>query len=465
MKLFDWIRPPAAAAPPISQARAAGLSTRRKQGHVTPRARPSWWGLTLPLNGVLYGDDAMWSLLEEMRRSVPLVDRSLSVLAQLVGEIEVDAAPEVKTELENWMRTVRVNQSQQGLTSWLRGQLESMLLYGKGVGELVPTRDLRDVYALTNLDPRSVLFRVTDDPLVFEIVQRQRTIAEWLTLPPATTLVSLHGAHTDRPHGVSIFRSCPFVIKAMRTIENATAQLWERIGCPPFHINVQLDEKMDDPEGAIATEAVDALKTAWDSVMGTARDPESGTVADYFTAGNVTVSVCGSESPVLSMTEPFRTFAEQIIGCTGLPSWFLGMHWSATERLAGHQVKMLLSQLEALRRQVMPEVERLVATRQALAGKSTAYRLCWDALNLQDALEQAQAVATEEAATAAKIKNVAALWQLGFITQQQAADRLEMGLGRVKKALATPPPLPMLGGGASDSAPQGSLPSVPEPNR
>jgi hypothetical protein len=461
MGLFDWIRPNPAPIP-VSAARATGSATRRKQGHQTPAARPNWWRQTLPLNGVLYGDDSAWSLLEEMRRSVPLVDRSVSVLAQLVGEICVEAEPAVKKELSAWMETVKVNQAQQGLTSWIRGQMESMLLYGKGAGELVPTRDLRDVYALTNLDPRSVLFKVTDDPLVLQAVQRTAFLSELRPLPPETTLISLHGAQTDRPHGVSIFRSCPFVIKAMRTIENATAQLWERVGCPPFHINVELDPAMDDPEGEIATEVLGTLKTEWDAVMGTARDPESGTVADYFSAGKVKVSVLGAEGLALEMTEPFRTFAEQVIGCTGLPSWFLGMHWSATERLAGHQVKMLLSQLSALRRQIMPEIERLIATRQQLAGKSSAYRLTWQALNLQDALEQAQAAVTEESAVAAKIKNVAALWQMGFITQQQAADRLEMGLGRVKKSLSAPPPLPMLGAGQGQE-PQGTTPAVPAP--
>jgi hypothetical protein len=446
VKLPGWFKRSGATTPGVVvQQRAASSTPMRTGNHVNPHARPSWWRAALPLNGVLYGDDALWSLLEEMRRSVPLVDRSVSVLAQLVGEIRVKASPGVKNDLERWMETVKVNQAQQGLTGFLRGHLESMLLYGKGVGEMVPTRDRRDIYALTNLDARSVLFKVTDDPLKFDIIQRQRVSTEFLELPEAVTLISLLGGHVDRPHGVSIFRACPFVIKAMRTIENATAQLWERVGAPPFHINVELDPAMDDPEGTIAAEVLASLKSEWDKVMGTARDPESGTVADYFTAGKVTVRVAGAEGPALSITEPFRTFAEQVICCTGLPSWFLGMHWSATERLAGHQVKMLLTQIEALRRQVMPEVQRIVATRQMLAGKTGRYTLEWESVNLQDALEQATAESVSESARSRRILNCATLWSLGYVSQQRAADMTEEGLGAVARAMETPPPLPGLG--------------------
>lgn len=446
MGLLDRFRPKPALKPPQAAALRAASSTPMRTGaHANPHARPTWWRSALPLNGVLYGDDALWSLLEEMRRSVPLVDRSVSVLAQLVGEIKVKASPGVKNELEHWMETVQVNQEQQGLTSWIRGQLESMLLYGKGAGEMVPTRDRRDLYALTNLDARSVLFRVTDDPLKFDIIQRQRVNTDFLLLPRSVTLVSLLGAHVDRPHGVSVFRSCPFVIKAIRTIENATAQLWERVGAPPFHINVELDDGMDDPEGTVATEVLSSLKGEWNNVMGAARDPESGTVADYFTAGKVTVKVCGAEGPVLSIVEPFRCFAEQVICCTGLPSWFLGMHWSATERLAGHQVKMLLTQIAALRRQVMPEVARIVATRQMLAGKTGRYTLEWESVNLQDALEQATADSVAESARSRRILNCATLWSLGYIDQQRAAQMTEEGLGAVARPMDTPPPLPGLG--------------------
>jgi hypothetical protein len=356
----------------------------------------------------------------------------------------VEASSGIKADLDHWLTHVRVNQQQRGLNSWLEGHFDAMLMYGKGVGEMVPNRARTELYALTNLDPRSILFRVTEDPLVLEILQRQRHAAELVKLSPHAVVVSLNGGHVDRPHGVPLFRSIPFVAKAARTIENATAQVWERMGAPPFHVNWEPDEGFADPQGTLAAEVLADLKRSWDSVMA-AKDTETATVTDMLTSGKVTITVIGAEGTPLSIAEPFRTFAEQMICLTGIPSWLLGMHWSTTERLASQQAELILANIQAIRRSVMPQVEQIVETRQRLAGKSSRYKLGWSKISLHDLTEQARGKAWEEQARQRAIANAVAMWHMGWINQLQAGQIVDPTLTKVERPLAVPPMLPNAG--------------------
>jgi hypothetical protein len=444
MSWLDWFKTRGGAPTLNAEARASIALTGAPRARGMIGGRPGWWREAGPQNGILYPDDALNALLEELRRTVPIVDRGVGVLVQLCGGVEVEASSGVRAELSEWLARVRVNQQQRGFQSWLEGHLDGMLMYGKGVGEMVPTRGRTDLHALTNLDPRSILFKVTDDPLALEVLQRQRHQAAPVRLNPATMAISLNGGHVDRPHGVSIFRSIPFVAKAARTIENATAQVWERMGAPPFHINWEPDESFPDPQGTLAGEVLADLKRSWDRVM-TARDPEAGGITDMLTSGKVTIRVMGAEGTPLSITEPFRAFAEQMVCLTGLPAWLLGMHWSSTERLAAQQAELIVTQIEAIRRSVMPQVEQIVETRQRLAGKSGRYKLKWTPITLHDRTEQARARAWEAQAAQREIANAVRLWHLGLINQQQAARRIDPSLTAVDRPLSVPPLLPEAG--------------------
>jgi hypothetical protein len=381
------------------------------------------------------------SLMEEFRRTTPLIDVGTGLRASLVGCPVAEGDKGVADELNRWMEKVPVNQQQVGLGQWLKGHADGMLTYGKGVSELVPNAGRTELVALVNIDPRSVVFKITDNPLVLLPRQRQRQSLQLLELDAAKIVFSHNGAHVDRPHGVSIYRSCPFVLRALRTIENATAQAWERMGCPPFHINVALDPEMADPQGTLASEILSDLKDAWDSVMGTARELSTGQVADYFTAGDVKAGILGAEGTPLSLTEPFRAFNEQVIAATRLPSWMFGFHWASTERLAGQQAEMAMAALEDDRRCLMPAIERIIDTRQRLAGRKGRYQLKWPPINLHDMLQHAQAEMTGELALRQRVERIRLLWAMGYIDQRKASELTDATLGPIARPLTEPPPI------------------------
>jgi hypothetical protein len=395
----------------------------------------------MPASGLLYPDDTLHSFLEELRRTVPVVDRALQALTQLCGHLTFEGSESARKDVERWAHTVKVNQQQRGLHAWMEGHIDAMLMYGKGVGELVPTRARNDVYALVNVDPRSVIYKVTDDPLVLAPFQRQRLLGELVPLHAETLLVSINGGHVDRPHGIPLFRSVPFVARACRTIENATAQVWQRVGAPPFHINWEPDEGFTDPNGTLAAEVLSELKANWDTVMD-AKKVDTASVVDFLTSGTVTVSVIGQDGTPLNMQEPFRLFLEQIIALTGLPSWFLGMHWSTTERLAQQQVELIIANIEAVRRQFTPQLEQVLETRLQLVGKKGRVRLKWSPITLHDMTEQARAWAWREQARQRTINNAAVMWQLGWIDQLAAAQQVDPEIKQVDRSLVSPPIIP-----------------------
>jgi hypothetical protein len=424
------------------------LNTRTPE-HLVPAAkaavgRPGWWRPEgQGALGVLYPDEALDGLLAEMRRTVPVLDRAITVLVQLAGEPQFTASPGVQAELEAWARGVRVNQTGVGLSRWVAAHLDSLLLYGRAVGEMVPDRERRELFALTNLDARSLVLRTTPNPLELQILQRQAG-GHWVGLPPATTLLSVHAPAADRPFGTSLYRSLPYVVKVCRSIENATAQVWERLGSPPFHINWEPPDGMGDPSGGMADGVLEGLRASWDRMLQAKAAGQSG---DFFTSGKVTVEIAGQGGHPVAVTEPFRVFCEQLVSVTGLPPWLLGLHWSATERMASQQAELLVAQINALRRSLQPELERLIDMRQRLAGKSGRVTIGWPPVSLHDLTEQARGEAWREQALTRRIHNAASMWRLGFWSQLQAARHVDPTLARVHQPREGPADVPGEGPG------------------
>ena len=67
---------------------------------------------------------------------------------------------------------------------------------------------------------------------------------------------------------------------------------------------------------------------------------------------------------------------------------------------------MRVAHIEAIRREVEPQLEYLLDLRQRLSGGSGRFRLVWPAVNLRDATEQARADACREQARGRRIENV-----------------------------------------------------------
>ena len=376
-----------------------------------------------------------FKLYTEMRRAFPVLDVAITKLVRLCGEVQIEARETVKADLEAWLGAVRVNATGRGLHTWLTIHLDQMMQFGKAVGEIVPNRSRTEIYALTNLDPRGIQFRpAAGNALALEVVQWQQ--GKPVVIPEPYVLTAIHNAQGDNPHGVSLYRSLPLVAEALSVIENATVQVWQRQGAPPYHVNWQPPAGFQDPDGSLTAQFMEQIKSAFTEAMA-AR--EAGTVNDFFSSGAVSVDLVGNKNAMFDIQQPFRAFAEQVIAATGLPSWMFGFNWSATETLSIQQADLIVANIAALRRTVQPGLEKLIELRQKLAGKGGIEGLKWSEVNLRDLTEQARAKAWSQIGQYRQIENARRMWELGFWDQLRAAQHADETLTAVATPYPTPP--------------------------
>jgi len=403
-----------------------------------PAGRPSYLasGLGERVRGFVPLDPKVsFKLYRDMRCCFPVLDVAITKLVRLAGGIVVEADEATRQELEAWLRGVRVNALGRGFQSWLEVHLDQMMLYGKSAGEIVLNHGRTEVYALTNLDATTVAFRtVPERPLELEVVQWQG--GRPVVIPAPYALVSAHNPQGDSPHGVSLYRSLPLVAEALSVIENATVQVWQRMGAPPYHVNWKPDAQFADPDGSLTAAFMQNIQSSFQASLA-ART--GGAVHDFFSSGDVSVDVIGSPGTMLALAEPFRAFAEQVVAATGLPSWMFGFSWSTTERLSTQQADLIVANVEAIRRSVQPVIEQLIDLRQRLRGAPAPRRLGWSPVNLRDLTEQARGEAWQEQARARRIENGRRMWELGYWTQLQAARDADPTLAAPATLYPTPP--------------------------
>ena len=83
----------------------------------------------VPLGG---GEERIY---RELRGAVPVVDAAISKLVRLCGGFQVKCRREDR--LREFLRTVPCGRGQEGIDAFLAAYLDSLLTYGRAVGELV----------------------------------------------------------------------------------------------------------------------------------------------------------------------------------------------------------------------------------------------------------------------------------------------------------------------------------------
>jgi hypothetical protein len=422
---------------PWQQRSAPGKATTRSRGSMRPgpsRGRPSWF-VGSPGFGVLPVERDL-QIYDDMRRLFPFLDEAIVKTLRLIGGVGFKGPAALVRDMEDWARRVQVNQASRGLEVWIATHLDAMLSYGYAVGEIVPTNKRDDVFALTNLPTRTIQFRAGATPLDLELWQFGHQPAGWVQLDTAWTLLSIHRQRDDDPHGTSLFRSLPGVCQALTLLSNANQQDWERRGAPIYHGNVRFGPDFVDPDGTLSSTLVDGIATSFATAMAARK---SGDLQDVFTAGEVTFEDLGPKTPPMPFPDHHRAYAEQMVAATGLPSWLLGLHWSTTERLSTVQSEMLLADINAMRREISPQLERLFERRQQLAGKRGKLSLAWQDITLADLVETQRAASWRETSQQVKVERAARMWQLGWWTQERAGKEVDPELVQVARVLEEPP--------------------------
>ena len=331
-----------------------------------------------PLGG---GEEQIY---RQMRQALPVLDAAVGKLVRLSGGFSVACKNEqAQRKLEAFLDTVPCGRGQIGIDSFLAAYIDSLLTYGRAVGEMVVSGGkLRavcwgDVTELQIQEGETVLDTVIcgrDERGLMRPLPYQHLLL-FTTMNP----------EPEHPYGVSIFRGMPFLAEILLKIYNAIGTNWDRAGNIRYSVICKGGENMDP---AVAQERGRQVATEWAKAM---EEGKNGTVRDFVAVGDVEIKVIGGEAPILDSEVPVRQILEQLVAKTGLPPFLLGLNWSTTERMSTQQADLLTSELWALRRTVEPAVAKICRTFLALEGLDPRVEILWNDISLQDIQTEAQA--------------------------------------------------------------------------
>ena len=323
------------------------------------------------------------ALYRAIREAVPVVDAAICKLVRLCGGVTVACRDKRAQEgLDRFLRTVSVNHGQRGIQIFLDQYLDSMLTCGRAVGEMVPSRDGRDIAALLCADVRQVEIKEGESPLDFALCVRKPNGTLEQAERQELLLFTPFQPETGAPYGVSMLRSMPFLAEILMKIFDAIGKNWERMG------NVRFAIVCKDNDGANARDRCGQVAGEWSAAMQAGRD---GAVRDFVCAGDVEIRTIGADNQILDSEVPVRQILEQLVAKTGIPPFLLGLSWSSTERMSSQQADIMTSEIAAIRRSLEPVVERICELWLRLKGFDDRVTVDWLDVNLQDEETQARA--------------------------------------------------------------------------
>ena len=331
-----------------------------------------------PLGG---GEERVY---REMREAIPVLDAAVAKMVRLCGGFQVQCRdPLAQEQLNEFLMTVPCGRGQMGIDSFLSAYLDSLLTYGRAVGELVVAGGR--VRAVCWGDVTKLEVQEGDNSLETVLWGMDR-YGHMRPLPYQHLLLftTMH-PEPAHPYGVSMFRGMPFLADVLMKIYNTVGSNWERAGNIRYSV---ICKGGDDLDPAAVQERGRQVAAEWARAM---EDSKNGTVRDFVAVGDVQIRVIGNEAPILDSEVPVKQIMEQLVAKTGLPPFLLGLSWSTTERMSTQQADLLTSELWALRRTVEPAMRKVCKTYLALEGLDDRFQIIWDDISLQDITQEAQA--------------------------------------------------------------------------
>ena len=323
-------------------------------------------------------------LYQELREGIPVLDAAVGKLVRLTGGFQVSCRNgTAQQRMEEFLRTVPCGRGQYGINNFLAGYLDSLLTYGRAVGEMVVSGGkLRavcwgDVNALEiqeGISPLDIVLWGPDEHGVMRPLPYQHLL-----------LLTTMNPEPANPYGVSMFRGMPFLAEILMKIYQTIGTNWERAGNVRYSVICKGGDELDP---AVAQERGKQVAQEWSRAMEAGKN---GTVRDFVAVGDVEIKVIGGENPILDSEVPVRQILEQLVAKTGLPPFLLGLNWSTTERMSAQQADILTSELWAIRRTVEPAIAKICRTFLALEGLDNRITIEWDDISLQDITEEAKA--------------------------------------------------------------------------
>lgn len=325
-------------------------------------------------------------LYAAMREAIPVIDAALFKIERLIGGFRLrcgDAGAEKL--LGEFTRSVPVGAGGLGLEKFVCSYLDSLLLYGSAVGEIVLTKDKRRIAGLYNSPLDSLSIQAGNNPLEVRICRRDERGKDVPVPMPQLILFTALNPQPGRVCGDSVLKSLPFVSSVLLKIYNAVGQNFDRLGNLRFAVTYK--PSGDGLDRAYAKERALQIAKEWSEGMAASR---AGDIRDFIAVGDVDIKVIGADNQMIDCNLPARQMLEQIVAKLSIPPFMLGLSWSTTERMSQQQADILSNELSYYRRMLNPMIERIAGLFLGMNGYSCKPTVEWDVLNFNDEMQAAQ---------------------------------------------------------------------------
>ena len=328
----------------------------------------------------LAGTDA--ALYKALREAIPIIDAAIYKIVRLIGTFEVKCESKAATKaLSDFLRSVNVGGTGQGIDAFLSVFTEQLLTYGTAVGEIVT--DGRSITHLFNSDLKSVSLTEGSSPLDITVCSDNGK-GEFLPVKyPGLILLSALNPQPGQLYGTSLLKGLTFVSDILLKIYNTIGVNWERVGNVRFAVTYK--PQNDSLDKAYAQERAQLVAEEWSKTMDT-----SSAAKDFVAVGDVSIKAIGADNQILDSNIPVRQMLEQIVAKLGVPPFLLGLSWSTTERMSYQQADVLTSEIDSYRRELTPVISQICDLWLRMNGYSCSFNVEWDSITLQDITELSQ---------------------------------------------------------------------------
>ncbi len=324
-------------------------------------------------------------IYRKIRNYIPIVDAAFEKIEKITGSFKFKCKGKKEENfLNNFAQNIKVGHSMIGLNSFLQVYLDSLLMYGNAVGEIVLDKNY-NIKALYNANIDDVILVLGKNGLEVDIYVKGENLNPVKTKNNEFILFSSLNPKPGQVKGKSILTSLPFVSDILMKIYNAIGENFDRVGNIRFSINYKpKDSEVDE---AYVQERAQIIAKEWSEAISSSKN---GQIKDFITVGDVEIKAIGADNQILECQIPARQMVEQIVAKLSIPPFMLGLSWSTTERMCEQQSRFFIEEINFYRRLLNPIILKIANCALRLNGFCDSPKVCWSNLNFDDEYKSAK---------------------------------------------------------------------------
>lgn len=324
-----------------------------------------------------------FAVFDAIRNSIPLVGAAVEKIIRLVGQFTVECSDKTaEKELRLFLHNLPTGACTRGVHSFTVSYLDSLLMYGTAVGEIVCTKDGCPI-GLYNAPLRALEIISGDSPFECSVAVLSDSGKPEPVKHPERILLSAANPTAEHPEGRSVLEGLPFVSGILLKIYDSIGTNFERMGNLRYAVTYR---PSNETEAAFGADRATEIATEWSAAMS-----DKDTVRDFVAVGDIDIKVIGADNRELNSEIPVRQMLEQIVAKLGIPPFMLGLSWSSTERMSAQQADVLTSELEYYRELLSRVIVKICRMWLKANGHFCDVEVVWNDITLQDEVDEARA--------------------------------------------------------------------------